>query len=101
MATYAEIASIFGHDSLRNRVQVACVVAGDKIVKEDAQTVNHANRLTWAKRAFSSSRSVAENILPYLLAAYREAPLQNIIDASDEDIQAAVDAVVNIFATGE
>ena len=100
MASYTEIASIFGHDELRNRIQVACLVAAETVVKEDSGTPNHANRLLWAKGVFMNSRPTAEHIMPYLLAANRSATVQGIIGATDAVIQTAVDGVVDVFATG-
>jgi hypothetical protein len=101
MATYTELASIFGDDALRNKVEVACTVAAVKIRSEDSATANHANRLLWAKRTFTQPRPVAEQMLRVLIADNRQLTPAQIKGASDEAIQTAVDAAVNVFATGE
>lgn len=100
MATYSELRSLFGHDDLRNKIEVAVIVAAEAIRNEDGGTANHANRLLWAKAAFVSPRSVAERMLMCLLAANKTQAVGTITGASDATVQTAVDAAVNIFADG-
>ena len=100
MATYAEIRSLFNHDSLRNLIEVAVIVAAEKIRTEDAGTANHANRLVWAKSVFESPTGAATRMLMALLATNRALTVVQITGATDASIQTAVDAAVNVFADG-
>ena len=49
MATYAELRQLFSDGDLKNRIEVAVVVAAEAIRIEDFGTTNHANRVLWAK----------------------------------------------------
>ena len=100
MATYLELRGLFSHDNLRNKIEVACIVAAEAIRNEDPGTDNHANRLAWAKRAFQNPGSVRDEMLKALLAANKDATVAAITGATDEQVQAKVDAAVNVFADG-
>lgn len=100
MATYAEIRDLFTDSSLRNKVSVACIVAAEAIRNEDAGTTNHANRLIWAKEAFSNPLTTSEEMLMALLAANKDETVATIQGASDAAIQARVNAAVDVFADG-
>lgn len=100
MATYAELRSLFKHNELRNKVDVACIVAAETVRSEDSGVPNNANRLIWAKRVFSNPRGVSEEMLMALLAANKDVDTAAIITASDASIQAKVDAAVDVFADG-
>lgn len=100
MATYAEIYDLTAHSALRNRVTVACTVAAYAINGEDAATPNHTNRLIWAARVFADPTAEAQRMYPVILAANAAATVAQITGAADADILAAVQGVVNLFATG-
>lgn len=100
MATYAELFELRGNSTLRNRVAVAMIIAAETIRGEDGGTVNHANRLLWAKDVFEGGLSQAQDMLAAVLAANESATVAQITGATDAGIQANVDAVVDIFATG-
>ena len=100
MATYLELRSLYGHGDLTNRIEVAVIVAAEKIRTEASDTANHANRLTWAKATFGGPRRAAEQMLMALLAANRASTTAALIGVSDTDLQTAVDNAVNIFADG-
>ena len=100
MATYTELRQLYAHGDLLNRIEVACIVAAEKIRTEDAGTANHVNRLLWAKATFGGSRRVAELMLMSLLAANRALTSAQLVGVSDEGLQTAVDGAVNIFADG-
>ena len=100
MATYTELRQLYSHTGLTNRIEVAVVVAAEKIRTEDSVTANHANRLVWAKQTFGSTRSAAEKMLMALLAAHRARTVEALIAVTDEDLQTAVDNAVDIFADG-
>lgn len=100
MATYNELRALFSNVELRNRIQVACIVAAEAIRTESDQTANHANRVTWAQKAFNSANDVTDKMLMAVLAANKAATVAAITGASDASIQSAVDAAVNMFADG-
>jgi len=100
MATYIELRGLYGNGDLENKVEVACIVAAESIRNEDAGTTNHANRLVWAKSAFSNPNTVAVQMLMALLAANKDLTVAQIEGASDAAIQTAVDNAVDIFADG-
>lgn len=100
MATYAELFDLRADSALRNRIAVACVVAAEAIRSEDAATANHANRLLWAKAVFANPVGEAERMLWAVLAANKALSEAQIKGASDAAVQTAVNAAVNVFATG-
>lgn len=98
MATYEEIYTLAESNSLIDRVAVAITIAADTIVNEDPATVNHANRVVWAKSVFVNPKSQAKAFWYAMLAANNTASVAAINSASDATIQTAVNNVVDIFA---
>ena len=100
MASYDEIRALFANDDLKNKIEVAVIVAAEEIRSEDAGTANHTNRVLWAKGAFNDPRGCASKMLMAVLAANKALATSQIIAASDEAIQANVNAAINVFADG-
>lgn len=100
MATYAELLTASENDALRQKIRVAVVVAAETIRTELSSVPNNANRLKWAKSVFEGPDAVAQRMIWAVLAQNRAATLAQITGASDTDVQTAVDAAVNVFATG-
>ena len=100
MATLAEIAGLFGNNDMLVKVEGACVVAAEIIRVEDGGTLNHANRLIWAKQAFDNPRNLRDKMWRAMLAANKANAVGDITGANDAAIQAAVDAAVDVFADG-
>lgn len=100
MATYDELLLAAENGTLRNRIRVACVVAAEAIRTELTSVTNHANRLVWAKAVFANPQYEAERMLWAVLAQNRTATLAQITGANDATIQTAVNAAVDVFATG-
>jgi len=100
MATYAELRQLFTDGDLRNKVDVAVIIAAEAIRTEDPGTTNHANRLLWAKAAFASPRGKSEEMLMALLAANKDASVATIQGVTDAALQTKVDAAVDVFADG-
>jgi len=101
MATYAELRQLFNDNDLRNKIEVACIVAAETIRVEDPEaTTNHANRLIWAKAVFTSPHAASEQMQMALLASNKDAVVGTITGVSDADLQTLVDAAVNMFADG-
>ena len=98
MATYLELFGLKSNDTLRNKVEVACVIAADAIRQESDATVNHANRLKWAAAVFANPRAEGERMLMALLAANNTMTTGQITGATDAAIQTGVNNAVNVFA---
>lgn len=100
MATYDELLTANADNGLINKVRVAVVVAATGIMTEAPETVNHANRLLWAKSVFSDPATAGLRMMWPVLAQNRALTLAQITGASDEDVQGAVETAVNVFAQG-
>jgi len=100
MASYAELYSLRSDSALKNRVNVAVIVAAEAIRSEDGATPNHANRLVWAAAVFAAPSAEADRMFMAILAANKDATVAQIQSATDAAIQTKVDATVDLFATG-
>lgn len=98
MATYIELLQTAGNDGLRQRVRVACIIAAEDVRTEPVDTPNHAERLVWAKAVFQNPEAEGDRMLWAVLAQNAAATVQQITGATDEMVQTAVDAAVNVFA---
>lgn len=99
MATYLELLGAQGNDTLRQKVMVACFVAAEAIRTEAGGTVNHANRLIWAKSVFIDPERAGNSMVWAVLAQNQSQTLANILAASDAAVQTAVNAAVDVFAS--
>ncbi len=100
MATYIELRSLFANSPLKNRIEVACIIAAETIRNEEVGTPNHANRLIWAKKAFVQLATIRDQMLMALLASNKTASIAAITGILDEALQTLVDDAVDIFADG-
>lgn len=100
MATYDELLLAAANTSLINHVRVAVFVSATNIMTEAGTTTNHANRLLWAKSVFDDPAAAGAKMMWPVLAQNKTATLAAITGADDPTVQAAVDAAVNVFATG-
>ena len=106
MATYSDLRQLFTDNDLGNKIDVAVIIAAEAIRVEDVGTTNHINRLLWAKAAFNNPKTVSEQMQMALLAANKDLEVGDagtpgtILGATDAQIQAKVDAAVDVFADG-
>ncbi len=100
MATYAELITASQNGTLTDKIRVACVVAAGSIMAEAITTTNHVNRLLWAKQVFNNPEGAQRGMVWAVLAQNKMATLAAIGGATDSQVQAAVDAAVDIFANG-
>lgn len=100
MATYLELRDLFSDADLKNRIEVACIVSAEAIRTEEEITGNHANRMIWAKQAFTNPNSIRDPMLKALLAANKDSTVAAIKGVSREVLQSLVDAAINLFADG-
>lgn len=99
MATYAELLQAANDDGLRQKVMVAVLVAAEVVRTENAQTVNHANRLAWAKSTFQNPEPARDSMVRAILVQNRAVPVATILAADDATVQTAVNNAVDVFAT--
>jgi len=84
--------------TLRNRATVAIAKAGIDVKNEDAGTTNHTNRLLWAEEALVNTKALTEKMMWAILA---DSTVREAGNAStDAQVQNAVNAVIDTFATG-
>ena len=100
MAIYIQLRKLFNDNELKNRIEVAIIIAAEDIRTEDSETLNHANRLVWARAAFNSPKTFSGSMLRRLLAENSEETVEVIQSVSDENLQILVDDAVDIFAGG-
>lgn len=109
MASYIELLERFSDTDLRNRTEVAVVVAAELIRSgqdnaangfiEDATMAGaHDTRKAWAQTAFNETRRTAETILKAVLAQNKDATTQQIDDANDAQLQTNVNRAVDLIA---
>lgn len=97
--TYDEMLTVSTDVALKNRVQVALVVAAEKIRIEDPRTtVNAQRRKSWASDAFYNPGNHVNALLWAVLAQNRALTLAQVTGASDAAIQSAVDAAIDALA---
>lgn len=101
MATYVELTGLSNSisDTLRQQIKMSIAVAAFTITNETGATTNHTARLAWAKAALASPDAEVERVKWYVLAANAGATVQQIAGATDADVQANVNAAVNLFAS--
>jgi hypothetical protein len=100
MATYAELLTASSHEVLNNKIRVAVVIAAEVVRTENAATANHANRLIWARGVFVDPDREARRMVWAVLAQNAGATYAQIVGASDAAVQTAVNAAVDVFASG-
>jgi hypothetical protein len=100
MATYDELLQAAGNTNLLNKVRVATFVSATNIMTESNATANHVNRMLWAKSVFAEPTLAGSRMMWPVLAQNKAATLAAITGASDATVQTAVDAAVDVFATG-
>lgn len=100
MATYAELTSIVGAGTLRDRLTAAVAVQAEVVRTESGATTNHANRLIWAKSALTEPQAWANKMIWAVIAQNAGATKAQIESATDAQLLSAVANTVDIFATG-
>ena len=100
MAIYKDLHGLHNDSALRNRVMVACIIAAETVMNEDGGVANHANRLIWAASVLVNPQAEARRMFMAVLAANKDASVEAIQGASDEQIQANVNDHIDLFAGG-
>jgi len=77
------------------RVQAAVAIAAVAVLREDPQTVNHANRLLWASKALGDPVSMGKKMIWGVIG---DANVQAAgANPSDAIVQTSVNSLVDIF----
>mgnify|MGYP007073271500 FL=1 len=97
MADYDELYGIIQDSTLRNKVAVAVAIKAQVYIDGGTPT---SDELTWASRAIKNTRSVAAEIMPYVIAANKDSSVAQITGATDAAIQTNVDAAVDALVGG-
>lgn len=101
MATYAELYDLQANSALANKIAVALLIAAETVRNEvPGNFPNHANRLLWAKQVALDPQKYIRPFLNAALAQNASLTTGQITSATDSALQTAVNAVIDIFATG-
>ena len=87
MATYTELRDLFNDDTLRNRIEVAIIIAANGLA-------DNANNNAWVAQAYSNPRAEAEKALMSVLAENNALDVTAIQTATDAALQTAVNTAV-------
>jgi len=91
MASYTELRSLFSDDELKNRVDIAIIVAANNLLS-GTPTVPEQQ---WAAHAFTSPRAESEKALMVAIASNKDLSVAQIQAVADAGLQVAVDAAVS------
>lgn len=95
MATYTELHALRGSSTvapLRQKISVAIAIKANAIAKSASPT---AAMVDWSKQALATPDQFQEIALNYILAEYNTQTTAVITDATDAQVQTAVDAAVS------
>lgn len=98
MATLLELLTCRNDDYLTQRVLAATIIAAEDVRTEAPATPNHAARMAWAKTVFENPARAAEAMVWAVLAQNHGASVNQIQTATDQQVQDAVNAAINVFA---
>lgn len=98
MATYEELFTEYGANSLYGKLVTSILVAADTILNELVSVNGHADRVAWAKEALKDPDSQVQALWGAMLAANKGLSIVTIQSATDASIQTNVDAAINIVA---
>tara|TARA_R110002096_G_scaffold34857_2_gene99322 strand:+ start:392 stop:685 length:294 start_codon:yes stop_codon:yes gene_type:complete len=87
MATYTEIRDLFNDSVLKNRVEVAVIIAANGLA-------DNASNNAWVSQAYNNPKAEAGKALMAVLAANNGLSVAAIQGANDAAIQGAVDTAV-------
>ena len=90
MASYIDLRNLFSNDELKNRVDIAVVIAANNLLSGTPT----ANDQKWAAHVFSGPRSEGAKALMAVIATNNGLTVAQITSASDAALQAAVDLAV-------
>ena len=90
MASYIELRNVVDDDTLRNRVDVAVVIAASDLLSGTPTTSDQK----WAANVLGNPRVEGAKALRSVIAINKDATVANILAASDAALQTNVDSVI-------
>ena len=90
MALYIDLRNLFADDTLKNRVDVAVIVAASGLLA-GAPTLDEQK---WAAAVLNSPRTESRKAFMAVIAANKSATIEQILNANDTALQTNVDEVV-------
>lgn len=97
MASYQELYDLRSNTDFSNKIAVAVVVKAQALISGGTPTTDE---LTWASKALSNPHTKAQELWGYVVAANKNATIQQIIDATDTAIQTNVDEAADALIAG-
>lgn len=111
MADYTELYDLLSNTVLRNKIEMAVseavrlIQSGEDTAAPFSQSTTPvdfpAQRRKFARRVIGGEAVEARKMLPLILMANKSATQAQILNASDEAIQANVNAIIDLLAEGE
>ena len=98
MASFLELRGLFGSGDLRNRIEVATIIAANAIAQNS--TAESDERLFWAQRVFASPGRETDRAMLVAIAQNSTKTVAQITGAPDAAIQSAVDSAVGVLVVG-
>lgn len=100
VATYEQLSGLIQSSENAGQIAGAVIAVAEAIRNEDAGTANHANRVKWASRAWSSPSQVANEMRGAIYSRYADIALGTGLTMTDEQARTAVADAVDVFADG-
>lgn len=95
MATYNEIAGLLGSsllDPLMQKIGVASLIKAQQIAEDPASTLGQNQ---WAESCLQNPQSYSTALRNYIFAEFNVASTDQMINATDAQVQSAVDKAVD------
>lgn len=93
MAIYTDLYALPGSaETLRQKIVVAIAVKANAIAKLASPTVGQRQ---WAKDALTAPAEYLPAVMNYIIADYNTAATTSIVNATDAQVQAAVNSAVD------
>lgn len=100
MATFAELVTASSNATLTEKIRIATLIAADLVLQEAPSVADHQARVRWAQKIFADPESATVKMIWPVLIKNRTATLAQLTGATDEVVQAAVNASVSSVALG-
>ena len=98
MSTYLELLAATEDEAFNNKVRFSVLVAINKVQTEPEATVNHANRMVWAKEAIANPDPITARVVRLILAEDKGIAVATILAYTDANIQAKANAAIDLLA---
>lgn len=90
MASYTELRDLFSNDALKNKLDIATIIAANNLLSGTPTAAEQK----WAAHVFANPRAESQKALMAVLATNNGLTVAQITGASDAAIQSGVDSVI-------